>query len=125
MCGLSKRNRFGKVLRVVIVGIAFLLATGCGKEPASKPTNVSAPAGSVPPVATNLYQGVGVVKSLNPQRPGIEIDHEEIVGLMQAMQMEFPVSDASLLNGIGVNDRVDFTVDNAIGEMKIVALKKK
>ena len=65
------------------------------------------------------------MKSLNPQRPGIEIDHEEIVGLMQAMQMEFPVSDASLLNGIGVNDRVDFTVDNAIGEMKIVALKKK
>jgi Cu/Ag efflux protein CusF len=62
---------------------------------------------------------------LNPQRPGIEIDHEEIVGLMQAMQMEFPLNDRALLNGIAVNDRVDFTVDNAAGEMTIIALKKR
>jgi len=41
------------------------------------------------------------------------------------MQMEFPVADATLLNGIAVNDQVDFTIDNAKGDMKIVAIKKK
>lgn len=76
-------------------------------------------------VQTNVYQGVGVVKSLNPKRPGIEIEHEEIVGLMPGMQMEFPVTDGAMLNGVAVNDRVDFTIDNATNEMKIIALKKK
>jgi hypothetical protein len=29
------------------------------------------------------------------------------------------------LNGLAVNDRVDFTIDNGTGEMKITAIKKK
>ena len=73
----------------------------------------------------NSYHGVGVVKSLNPKGPAIEIDHGDIEGLMPAMQMEFPVTDASLLNGIAVNDRIDFTVEENAGEMRITAIKKK
>jgi len=41
------------------------------------------------------------------------------------MQMEFPVTDANLLNGLAVNDRIDFTVENAPDGMKVVAIKKK
>jgi hypothetical protein len=41
------------------------------------------------------------------------------------MQMEFPVSEANLLNGIAVNDRIEFTVENATDGMKVVAIKKK
>ena len=74
---------------------------------------------------THKYQAVGLVKSLNPKRPGIEIDHEEVVGLMPGMQMEFPVSDGALLNGIAINDRVDFTIEDGTGEMRIVAIQKK
>ena len=44
---------------------------------------------------------------------------------MPAMQMEFPVTDANLLNGIAVNDRIDFTIENAQAEMKVTAIKKK
>jgi Cu/Ag efflux protein CusF len=76
-------------------------------------------------VQTNSYQGVGVVKSLNPKAPAIQIDHGDIEGLMPAMQMEFPVTDANLLNGIAVNDRIDFTVENGPSEMKVTAIKKK
>jgi len=65
------------------------------------------------------------VKSINAKQPAIEIDHGDIEGLMPAMQMEFPVSDSSLLNGIAVNDRIEFTIVNNAGEMKVTAIKKK
>ena len=65
------------------------------------------------------------MKGLNPKAPAIEIDHEEIVGLMPAMQMEFPVTDGALLSGLAVNDRIDFTVVEKTGQMKVTAIKKK
>jgi len=76
-------------------------------------------------VATNSYKGVGVVKAIDPKGPAIEIDHGDIEGLMPAMEMEFPVTDRSLLNGIAVNDRIDFTIEAANGQLKVSAIKKK
>jgi hypothetical protein len=39
--------------------------------------------------------------------------------------MEFPVSDAALLNGLAVNDRIDFTIEDRTGIMRVTAIKKK
>ena len=111
--------------RIFVVCFALTLAAACSSEPASKSPTTPTPTGPAAAVQTHTYKAVGVVKSLNPKRPGIEIDHEEVVGLMPAMQMEFPVTDGSLLNGVAVNDRVDFTIEDGTGEMKIIALKKK
>jgi hypothetical protein len=36
-----------------------------------------------------------------------------------------PGTDANRLNGIAVNDRIDFTVENGPSEMKVTAIKKK
>ena len=111
----------------VVIALLALIAFGACKQEA--PTNQSAaptpPSGPAAAVATNSYQGVGVVKGLNPKRPGIEIDHQEIVGLMPAMQMEFPVTDPALLNGLAVNDQIDFTIEDNQGEMRVTAIKKK
>ena len=110
---------------VIVACLALTLITACSDG--RGPLPIATPAPSAPAAATpaNTYQGVGIVKSINPKAPAIEIDHEEIVGLMQGMQMEFPVTDSALLNGLAVNDRVDFTIDNGTGEMKIIAIKKK
>lgn len=112
--------------RVVIALLALMALGACSKQPANQqaaaPTPPSGPAAAV---QSNSYQGVGVVKGLNPKRPGIEIDHQEIVGLMPAMQMEFPVTDATLLNGLAVNDQIDFTIEDNAGEMRVTAIKKK
>lgn len=110
---------------VMVVCLVLAINLACGgpatnQQPATPP--VSGPAAAV---QTNSYQGVGVVKSLNPKGPAIEIDHEEIVGLMPAMQMEFPVTEASLLDGLAVDDRIDFTVVDGTGEMKVTAIRKK
>ena len=84
----------------------------------------SAPA-TVAATPSNSYHGVGIVKGLDPKVPAIEIKHEDIAGLMPAMQMLFPVTDGELLNGLAVNDRIDFTVEHNADEMKITAIKKK
>lgn len=94
----------------------LMLLTACGPS-TTQPTN--------PAVQTNSYHGVGVVKSINPKAPAIEIDHGDIEGLMPAMQMEFPVTDANLLNGIVVNDQIDFTLEDAAGVIRVTAIKKK
>jgi Cu/Ag efflux protein CusF len=111
-------------LAVSCLALTFVWA--CGSENVPKtpatPTPASGPAAAV---QTNQYKGEGVVKALNPKAPSIEIDHGDLGPLMPAMQMEFPVTDANLLNGLAVNDRVDFTVENAPEGMKVVAIKKK
>ena len=108
------------------VCLAFAATVACSTNQPANQQKASPPvSGPAAAVQENSYQGVGVVKSLNPKRPGIEVDHEEVVGLMPAMQMEFPVTDASLLNGLAVNDRIDFTIVDQTGEMKITAIKKR
>src|ERR671929_1668263 len=104
----------------IIACLTLLLLAACGgnKAPATQPSTPT-PSGPAAAVQSNSYHGVGVVKSLNPKAPAIEIDHGDIEGLMPAMQMEFPVTDANLLNGIAVNDQIDFTIETVAGTMKV------
>ena len=117
------------MIRVMIVSLALLVVAGCNRQTAhnhvATPSPSPSPVGPAAAVQTRTYEGVGVVKSLNPKRPGIEIDHEDIEGLMPAMQMEFPVPDGALLEGLAVNDRIDFTIEDGVGEMRVIAIKKK
>ena len=105
--------------------LALVLLTACGRGPQQTTSNNTTPSGPAAVAQSNSYHGVGVVKSLNPKAPAIEIDHGDIEGLMPAMQMEFPVTDANMLNGIAVNDRIDFTIETNAGEMRVTAIKKK
>ena len=106
--------------------LSLLLIWACSKEQSPNAVSTSTPAsGPAAAVQTNQYKGEGVVKALNPNAPSIEIDHGDLGPLMPAMQMEFPVTDAKLLNSLAVNDRIDFTVENAPDGMKVVAIKKK
>ena len=107
--------------RIVIICVALIFVASCNKH-----NQTNAPAGPAAAVATEHYKGVGVVKSINLKPPAaIEIDHGDIEGLMPAMQMEFPVTDPTLLNGIAVNDHIDFTIEAAKGQLKVSAITKK
>lgn len=116
--------------RMIVLCGALIALSGCGAPPANKQSTAqSTPKATGPAAAVqpNSYNAVGVVKKLfpNPKAPAIEIDHDDVEGLMPAMQMEFPVTDASLLNGIAVNDQIDFTIETVAGQMKVIAIKKK
>ena len=73
---------------------------------------------------TTTYHGVGVVKVTNVKLPSIEIDHQEIKGLMPAMTMEFYVKDKSLLEGLKPGDHIEFTIENGVGGIKITAIRR-
>lgn len=115
------------MIRVITVCLVLLVVAGCNKQPAHNnvATPSPSPVGPAAAVQTHTYQAVGIVKSLNPKRPGIEIAHEDVEGLMPAMQMEFPVTDGSLLDGLAVNDRIEFTIEDGVGDMRVIAIKKK
>ena len=109
---------------VALFAVILLTACGGGARQTTM-SNTPTPTGPAAAVQPNTYQGVGVVKSINLKSPAIEIDHGDIEGLMPAMQMEFPVTDAAVLNGLAVNDHIDFTIDNTANQMKVTAIKKK
>ena len=86
--------------------------------------NSSIATGPSAAVQTTIYTSRGVVKSIDGKRPSIEIDHEEIPGLMPAMTMDFYLKDGALLNGIKPGDRIEFTLENGVGGLKIIEIKK-
>ena len=111
-------------LTITSLALAFLCACS-GNNSNQKQTSPVPASGPAAAVATNHYKATGVVKALNPKGPAIEINHGDIEGLMPAMQMEFAVPDANLLNGLAVNDKIDFTIETATDGMRVVAIKKQ
>ena len=109
-------KRVRNVLWVLLIVLAT--SSACNRGPASStaatqpsPTPAALKPIEVPsPIIGKPYPGKGVVKLINKKEGWIEIDHEEIEGLMPAMVMEWFVEKKSLLNKVKVGDKVKFTV---------------
>lgn len=89
----------------------------------------TAPSPSTQP-EVKIYHGVGIVTKIVLENPydktqsSVELDHEEIVGLMPPMRMEFNVKEKSLLTKLKVRDKVEFTIEEK-GGMEIISEIKK
>ena len=70
--------------------LALSVSVSCSRKLAHKDSEPEGPAAAV---QTKSYPAVGKVTGLDPKLPTIEIDHEDIKGLMPAMEMEFHVKD--------------------------------
>jgi Cu/Ag efflux protein CusF len=122
--GAAKCLRLTFVAIVIAVLVAIILIAACNRGiPASTPG--SSKTGPAAAVQTASYHSIGLVKSLDPKRPSIEIDHEDIKDLMPAMTMEFYVKDKSMLDGLKRGDRIEFTIENGVGGVKITEIKKR
>ena len=66
---------------------------------------------------------MGVVTGVTPDSGLVMISHENIDGLMDAMEMQFEVKPASLLNGVNKGDKVAFDIDG--NTLTILGLRKK
>ena len=123
---------------IALVALAVGLSAACGSQPAANNTSTPKPnvspataAASPTPAPTSStpkngdYPGKGVVTKINLQNEGsVEIDHEEIKGVMPPMRMEFYVSDKKMLDGISIGDKVDFTLRYKDHTETIVDIKK-
>ncbi len=125
----SDRIRY-KFLGLILSAMFATLATsGCCRCPGNaadsrespRPEAVSGPAAAV---QTTTYHSIGVVKSTNVKLSSIEIQHQDIPGLMPAMTMEFYVKDKSLLEGVKAGDRIDFILENGVAGLRVVGINK-
>jgi Cu/Ag efflux protein CusF len=93
-------------------------------EPPSQVGVAEAPTKAQPPAVVKTFSGTGVVRLINLKEGWLEIDHEEIKGLMPAMQMEWSVKERAMLKSVRVGDKVDFTVEDNNGSEVITKLDK-
>jgi Cu/Ag efflux protein CusF len=84
--------------------------TGCGPDRAPvKPVAPTSVADSQSP-KNGEYPAKGKITKINPTLGSVELDHDDIPGLMPAMRMEFYLADKAMLSGLAVDDFVDFTL---------------
>ena len=122
------------IIFVALLSLGVLVSCkppAAGDATSTKPsiTN-SSPVTSVTPVPTSStpkngdYNGKGVVTKLNLPNGSVELDHEEIEGVMPAMRMEFNVTDKKMLDALKVGDKVDFVLRYKDYTEVIVNIKK-
>ena len=72
---------------------------------------------------TGIFDGVGEIIALLPEKTQIVVGHEEIKGFMKAMPMGmgYDVESLDLLKGLKPGDRVRFKID--AGKKKIVSIE--
>jgi len=117
-----------------LTGFVFLTAAICLSACGGTSANIA----PVPPPATSPtpantatvtpkngeYPGKGIVTKIDERLGSVELKHDEIVGVMPAMQMEFRVDDKALLKGLAIGDKVDFTLKYKDGQETIVSITK-
>lgn len=117
-----------KTIFLLIVAACAFFSLACAKSDV-KPTN-TAPANVVkqptqpPSPKDGNYNGKGTVTKVDFTIGSVGLNHENIEGLMPAMEMEFYVTDKALLKGLEVGDKVDFVVEYKQGTEKINSIKK-
>jgi Cu/Ag efflux protein CusF len=70
-----------------------------------------------------IFHGVGDVTGIDADAGLLQLNHEAIPGLMDAMEMQFDVKPASLLQGLKKGDRVAFDIDGA--SLAILSVHKR
>jgi len=75
--------------------------------------------------AEKEYPIKGKVIAVNPEKPSVKLEHEDIPGLMEAMTMEFAVQNAKLLDGLKPGDQVHGRLKIESGKFLITELKKR
>lgn len=71
------------------------------------------------------YDLHGKVVAVDKDRETITLDHEDIPGLMQGMEMEFKVENPKLLEGVGAGDEVHGQLEVRSGDYVIKNLTKR
>jgi Cu/Ag efflux protein CusF len=75
--------------------------------------------------AAKQYPVKGKVVAVDASKPSVKLDHEEIPGLMKAMEMDYDVENAKMLEGIKAGDQVQGQLKVESGKYIITRLEKR
>jgi protein SCO1/2 len=95
----------------LVIGLLALTLAGCSENASKAPPD-------------KLYPLKGKVTAVNTDKATVKIDHEDIPGLMEAMEMEFHVADPKMLSGIKAGDQVQGQVKQAESGFVLTGLEK-
>ena len=98
-------------LMLLVLAVPALLA-GCAGNQSKAP-------------AAKQYPIKGKVVAVNPDKPSVKLDHEDIPGLMKAMEMDFGVENPRLLEGIKAGDQVQGQLKKSESGYVITRLEKQ
>jgi protein SCO1/2 len=96
-----------------MVALAGVLFAGCQN------------ASDSPKDKDKLYDVKGKVVAVDADNNKVTLDHEDIPGLMKAMEMKFPVADAKMFEGIKPGDEVYGKLKKQSGSYLITELHKR
>ena len=71
------------------------------------------------------YDVTGKVTAVDADKQTVTLDHEDIPGLMSAMEMEFKVESLSVLEGISTGDQVQGRLRAKSGDYTITHLEER
>ena len=74
--------------------------------------------------AIKTGRSTGIVTKVNLEIGSVELKHDEIKGMMPAMQMEFYVTNKTELENLKIGDKVDFTLQENQGAESITKISK-
>jgi protein SCO1/2 len=108
-------------INLSLLGSLLAVLAGCHQE---SPAPATAPAPQTPVART--YDAHGVIQAISTNLQSATIKHAAISNYMGAMTMDFPVRDTNELNGLAVNDEIDFKLrvaddDDWIENLRFVA----
>ncbi|HET6401667.1 MAG TPA: copper-binding protein [Candidatus Kapabacteria bacterium] len=95
------------ILSVLAIASIALL-TSCSKQEQVQPGDTSQAAAA----AMKQGEGKAVLLKADTAAKTVTLDHNTIPGIMDAMTMEYPVSDPALLRAASVGDSVTFTLED-------------
>lgn len=117
----------------LLILLSALVVSACDNSKPSVNNQATAPRANVSPATPSptafvpqnkTYNGKGVVTKINLELVSVEVNHEKIEGLMDAMIMEFFVAKKAELEALKVGDKVDFVIEYKDGQEKIISIKK-
>ena len=113
-------------ITVFAIILAAMLATACAEK--VKTTNSArvepTPMPTVMIPKDGNYNSRGKVTKINLDLGSVELDHEDIPGVMAPMRMEFYVKNKAELKPLKIGDQVDFVLEYKHPTETIVTIKK-
>ncbi len=100
------------LLGMLVLAVPLFLAGCKGEEPKTASES-------------KQYPIKGRVMAVDMKKPSVTLNHEDIPGLMKAMQMSFDVADAKLLDGLKEGDTVEGQLKVDGGKYVITELKRR
>lgn len=98
--------------------LGSLAIAGCTNSGTTTPAGKQASAQKEYPIK-------GKVVAVDTAKPSVKLDHEDIPGLMKAMQMEFAVENAKVVEGLKAGDQVQGQLKVESGKHTITKLEKR